>query len=230
MNTVAIVDYGRGNLFSVKQACARNNLHVEITSSKKKILSADAVILPGVGAFSDAMESLRQLDLVSVLREAATSGKPFLGICLGMQLMMTESHEFGLHQGLGLIEGSVVRFESFDDANPEASAQKLKVPQVGWNQIYPNGNKPWANTLLDGLDSGALMYFVHSYYPQPQDSDITLSVSPYGETEFCSSLRRGSLFGCQFHPERSGHIGLRLYENLSHLIANTVNTNESRSD
>ena len=204
---VAIVDYGLGNLFSVKHACEHVGIPAEITSDKKKILNANGVILPGVGAFGDAMQSLRKLDLVSVLKELASADKPFMGICLGLQLLMEESHEFGLHRGLGILKGNVIRFDS-----PREGRRALKVPQIGWNQIH--SSHPWTETPLSGLKEGEFMYFVHSYVVQPDDRGVILSQSNYGSVEFCSSIHRGRLFACQFHPEKSGPAGLKIYENF----------------
>jgi|TARA_B100001964_G_C14261974_1_gene616172 glutamine amidotransferase len=212
---VAIVDCGLGNLYSVKQACAQVGLHANITSSKQEILAANAVILPGVGAFGDAMTALRTLDLVSVLRDVAASPRILVGICLGLQLLMTESYEFGRHEGLGVVEGSVVHF-----GKPREDQRLLKVPQIGWNRIYKNAadqanySDPWANSFLDGLVDGEHMYFVHSYIVQPQDPDVIISTSCYGDVEFCSSLKHRNVFACQFHPERSGPLGLKVYRNL----------------
>ncbi len=213
---VAIVDYGLGNLYSVKHACTQMGLPAIITSSRQEILDADAVILPGVGAFRDAMNTLHQLDLVSVLRDMAASPKPLVGICLGVQLLMTESYEFGCHKGLGIIEGPVVRFR-----NPVEGMRRLKIPQIGWNHIYkvvPGEDAtrdPWTDTLLAGLADEEYMYFVHSFIVQPQDASVVLSVSRYGHIEFCSSLQYRNVFACQFHPERSGVEGLKIYRNLA---------------
>jgi glutamine amidotransferase len=213
-----------GNLFSVKQACEHAGLRALITASRQEIVAADGVILPGVGAFGDAMETLARLDLVSVLRDIAASSKPLLGICLGMQLLMTESHEFGRHRGLGIIQGEVVRLEVAVDG-----LRMLKVPQVGWNRIYavglgdqrdgpgPNGTL-WKSQLLEGLADGEYQYFVHSFYPIPVDASVVVSTTRYGPTDFCSSFRLGSVFACQFHPERSGPAGLRIYRNLAELM------------
>jgi len=214
---VAIVDYGMGNLFSVKHACEHTGMEARITSCRQTILAADAVLLPGVGAFGDAMEVLAKLDLISVLRDVAASGKPLVGICLGMQLLMSESHEFGLHRGLGIIEGEVTRLvESLD------GGRQLKVPHIGWNRIYAparpseEGKGPrWNDSLLDGAPEGECMYFVHSFYPQPVDARVILSTTRYGPIEFCSSLRYRNVSAFQFHPERSGPQGLRIYDHLA---------------
>jgi len=210
---VAIVDYGMGNLFSVRQACEHAGLDVSITSAREEILNADAVILPGIGAFGDAMATLSRLDLVGVLRDVAASGKALIGVCLGLQLLMTESFEFGRHKGLGIIEGQVVPFD-----NPKEGARKLKVPQVGWNSVHRVGNgqeEAWENSPLAKLRDGEFMYFVHSYIVQPEDKRVVLSVSRYGQIEFCSSIHSQNIFACQFHPERSGREGLKIYRNLA---------------
>lgn len=214
---IAIVDYGMGNLFSVKHACESVGLNASITASRQEILTADAVILPGVGAFGDAMATLDRLQLVDVLRQVAASGKPLVGICLGMQLLMTRSYEFGCHQGLGIVEGEVVRFQG----SAEGSA-RLKVPQVGWNHIYGTGNASWQTSFLDGLEDREFMYFVHSFYAKPADTTLILSKTRYGFIEFCSSLNQGNVFACQFHPERSGPQGLRIYQNLAERITGRI--------
>ncbi len=220
--SVAIVDYGLGNLFSVRQACDHTGMRGFLTSAAREIMSADVVILPGIGAFGDAMASLGRLDLVEPLREVAASGKPLFGICLGLQLLMEESHEFGLHRGLGIVQGDVVTFDG-----PAESGRPLKVPQVGWNRIFrtaTEGASPadvWENSPLQGLADGEFMYFVHSFYVRPQDSSLVLSFSRYGDVEFCSSLKAGNIFACQFHPERSGPEGLRIYRNVASTVKPT---------
>jgi len=210
---VAIVDHGLGNLFSVKHACNKVGIDAEITNSKKEISHSDAVILPGVGAFGDAMRTLRRLDLIETLLEFALS-KPFMGICLGMQLLMSESPEFGCQEGLGIIKGKTIRFDNPTDDNGKI----LKVPHVGWNRVCQIHDQEWEDTLLKGLDNNEFMYFVHSFYIKPDDSDVVLSVSRYGNVEFCSSLRSKNIFACQFHPERSGEKGLLIYRNLLTLV------------
>lgn len=213
---VAIVDHGLGNLFSVARACEAVGLEPAITSEARVIAGADAVILPGVGAFGDAMDTLRRLDLVSPIHDTVAAGRPMIGICLGVQLLMTESCEFGHHQGLGLISGQVVPLRGRrDDGRP------LKVPHVGWSAIHARdgaASEHWSGTPLEGLPSGGLAYFVHSYVVVPEDPEVVLSTTQYGDVEFCSSLRRGSLFACQFHPERSGPDGLRVYANLRRML------------
>tara|TARA_Y100000588_G_scaffold386951_1_gene483624 strand:- start:1844 stop:2596 length:753 start_codon:yes stop_codon:yes gene_type:complete len=234
----AILDYGLGNLFSVGNACEFVGMRPVVTSSAREILSADLVILPGVGAFADAMAALKKLDLVQPLLEVASLKKPLFGICLGMQLLMTESHEFGHHEGLGLIEGSVVSLDQpksesdpDDRSEDELDKSRVKIPQVGWNRIFcfqnnDNDTKdsnteyvPWAGTALKGLSDGEYMYFVHSFYAKPRNPDVVISTSKYGNVEFCSSLRHESIFACQFHPERSGPMGLNIYRNIAESLA-----------
>lgn len=211
---VAIIDYGLGNLFSVKHACHWAGMEATITSNKAAILAADVVILPGVGAFGDAMHSLHSKDLVGPIRDVAASGKMLVGICLGLQLMMSESEEFGHHKGLGLFEGSVVRFEKPQDGNGKI----LKVPEIAWNRVLVSPSQPeWNGTPLEGIAPGAYMYFIHSYYVQPREASACFNLSRYGHIEYCSAMRRDNIFACQYHPERSGPEGLKVYGNLAKL-------------
>jgi glutamine amidotransferase len=217
---VVIVDYGMGNLFSVRRACQTIGLEADITTSMAAVLRASAIILPGVGAFGVAMENLRNLGLVDVLKEAVAEGKPLLGICLGMQLLMTESREFGHHQGLGIIQGDVAKL-------PEGMSGgcRLKVPQVGWNGIHSvpgdlggdGRGSHWGGTVLQGLADGEYQYFVHSFYCRPVDRAV-LSRTQYGLFQFCSAVRQNNVQGCQFHPERSGPQGLQVYKNFASIV------------
>lgn len=217
---VAIVDYGMGNLFSVLRACQTVGLAAEITNSPTAVRQAPAIVLPGVGAFGVAMDNLRDLGLVEVIRTAVENGRPLLGICLGMQLLMEESWEFGRRKGLGIIQGDVVKL-------PEGvnGRYRLKVPQVGWNGIHPvgcgqmieRGETSWTGTVLEGLTSGEYLYFVHSYYCRPEASAV-LALTEFGSLPFCSAVRRGNVQGCQFHPERSGPQGLQIYKNFASIV------------
>jgi glutamine amidotransferase len=213
---VAIVDYGLGNLYSVKNACRQVDLDAEISSSADVLLRADGVVLPGIGAFGHAMATLRRLDLVEPLKDVAASGKPVMGVCLGLQLLMRESYEFGTHKGLGLIEGTVEPL-----GQPEQYGSRLKVPHVGWTRVHAAA-RPWSDTGLDGVSVDSYMYFVHSYCVKPVDATVVLSVSHYGDVTFCSSVQVGALFACQFHPERSGRLGLTMYRNLQRAVARTA--------
>lgn len=215
--TAAIVDYGLGNLFSVKHACAYAGMQGIITADKAEILSADVVILPGIGAFGDAMTALHKLDLISLLQDMVTQDRLMLGVCLGLQLLMGESHEFGIHEGLGIIKGAVVRFQNpvtTIGVGENQTTRTLKVPQIGWNRICQPAPDAWDNTPLAGLRDGEYMYFVHSFYAQPADPGVIMATSNYGGIEFCSALRYRNVFACQFHPERSGPPGLHIYQNI----------------
>ncbi len=207
---VAIVDYGLGNLRSIEQACVHAELDPVITADAATIMSAPAVILPGMGAFGDAMATLHRLDLVAVLRDVAQTPATLVGICLGVQLLMTESFEFGRHPGLNIIEGEVVRLDG-----GRQGARRLKVPQIGWNRIRRVEPDGWKAELLHGVEDGEYMYFVHSYVVRPATPHVIVSKTTYGDDEFCSSLSYRNVFACQFHPERSGMPGLQIYRNLA---------------
>lgn len=214
---VAIVDCGMGNLFNVRRACEHVGLPAAITASPADVRAAAAIILPGVGAFGDAMAALSANGLVGTLREYAASGRPLVGICLGMQLLMDESSEFGRHQGLGIIPGSVVRLE-----DPTPGQEKLKVPQVGWNRMFRAqavDDDTWGGSLLSGLPDGVFMYFGHSYHVIPDDPALVVAMTEYGGIRFCSALQQRNIFACQGHPERSGEQGLQVYRNLSGRLA-----------
>jgi imidazole glycerol-phosphate synthase subunit HisH len=208
--TVAIIDYGMGNLYSVQRACEHLGVEAAITGSADVLLSAEAAILPGVGAFGDAMGNLKERGLAGPIKEFIASGRPFMGICLGLQLLMSESEEFGVHEGLNIFAGKVVKFP----AGPG-----IKVPQVGWNKIKraPAG-AGWEASLLRGVREEEFMYFVHSFYVVPAGGEAVLSVSSYEGVNYCSSLQRGNVFACQFHPEKSAGRGLKIYQNFAGLI------------
>ena len=210
-NKIVIIDFGMGNLFSIKLACESAGLKCLITDQKKDILEAGGVILPGVGAFGDAMAYLKKFDLIGPLKDFIDSGRPFLGICLGMQLLMSESEEFGRHKGLNIIQGSVVRFPL-----QSSQGEKIKVPQVGWNQIFPR-DKTQENfsqtSPLKGSKKGEYMYFVHSFYVKPAEENLIVSLTDYEGTLYCSSLQKGNIFAAQFHPERSAKQGVQIYKN-----------------
>jgi len=195
---IAIIDYGLGNLESVKYALDRLGRASELTSDPERIVSADGVILPGVGAFGRAMEMFRQMGLVDPARRAAASGRPFMGICLGQQLLLSESEEHGRHEGLGIIPGKVVRFE-----------RDLTVPHMGWNELRREASCP----LLEGIDDESFFYFAHSYYVVPDDPAAAVGTTEYGR-RFASVIQTGRVFGTQFHPEKSGPVGLRMLSNF----------------
>lgn len=214
---VAIIDYALGNLYSIKHACEHVGLDAIITSSRDDILQSDGVILPGMGAFGEAMQTLYKLDLVSVLQDYSVSNRPLIGVCLGIQLLLSESFEFGHHQGLGIIEGEVIPLN-----RPSEGDRQLKIPQVGWNQI--RAARSWDGTPLEKLSNNEYMYFVHSFVPRPKNSEVVLSVTNYGDVEFCSSLQSKNVFACLFHPERSGIVGLKIYQQIAYKIKQFAQT------
>jgi glutamine amidotransferase len=201
---IVIVDYGSGNLRSVQMGLARAGFSATISHDPQGIADASHLIVPGVGAFSDCMRNLSELDLLSPIRDAIRAGKPYLGICLGFQILFTEGMEFGSSPGLNLVAGSVVRF-------PEGP---LKVPHMGWNQIRIEKPHP----VLEGVPDGAHFYFVHSYYPAPTEDTWVAATTEYG-VRFPSAIGRDNLFACQFHPEKSQSVGQRLLGNFARLKA-----------
>lgn len=196
---IAIVDYGMGNLHSVSKAVERLGYQPLVTGEREELLAADGIILPGVGAFGDAMEQLREASLDSVMKEAAESGKPLLGICLGMQLLFSRSEEHGKYEGLDILPGSVVRFAGGD----------YKVPHMGWNSLQFEKRE---HPLFAGLEEGHV-YFVHSYHVLPEVQADLLAVTDYGQP-VTVIVGRGSVYGMQFHPEKSGELGMSLLRNF----------------
>ena len=207
MASVAIIDYGMGNLHSIAKAVqhADHNVSVRVTDDPAAILSADRVVFPGVGAIRDCMAALHERGLVPVLGEVAAT-RPMLGICLGMQALLDESEENDLTPCLGLISGRVVRFQ---DGLTDASGQLLKIPHMGWNQVSPMVDHP----LWDGIARDAWFYFVHSFYVRPSSSIDIAATTNYPEP-FASALTHGNIFAVQFHPEKSQTAGLRLLANF----------------
>lgn len=200
---IAIVDYQMGNLRSVQKALEKVGHAAEITSDPQVLGRADKIILPGVGAFRDAIAELRGRDLAGPIKDAIEAGKPFLGICLGLQLLFDVSHEDGEYEGLGIVSGEVIRFQ----LPPE-----YKVPHMGWNQAKIVRRAP----ILDGIEEGAHFYFVHSYYVVPTDRDLVAIEAEYPDP-FCAMVWRDNLFATQFHPEKSQANGLRLLKNFAEL-------------
>lgn len=203
----AIIDYGMGNLFSIKQACLHVGIEATVTKDKADIQAADIVILPGVGAFGSAMEELRKQGLDIIIKEAANTGKIIFGICLGMQLLFTKSLEFGEHEGLNLIPGTV------NNLRDKVSASH-KIPNIGWHKIKTQHE----GGLLKSLDDEPSMYFVHSYYVAPDDEQVISSTIELDDFSFCASVQYQNIIGCQFHPEKSGERGLSIYRALKDLI------------
>lgn len=215
MVSAAVVDYGFGNLFSVRQACLRAGMAAKITAEASDVEGADVVVLPGVGAFGDAMDSLRSLGMVEPLRAVPERGGILLGVCLGLQLLMSESEEFGRHKGLGIVQGDVVRLNPGQDG--------LKVPHIGWAPIEPVA--AWGGTALESVPVHTYMYFLHAYRARPASRDSVLSTTRYGEIDYCSSLHLRNVFATQFHPERSGPAGLRIYAAVARMAGQEEEAN-----
>jgi len=203
---IAIIDYGMGNLRSVQKGFEKVGHKAIVTSDPATIKDASHVVLPGVGAFPDCMRNLDEKGLLDIVPKVINSGRPFLGICLGLQLLFTESEEFGIHKGLDIIKGRVVKFD-FSAQSLEAS--HLKVPHMGWNTVAVKRRPP----AMEGIDEGAYFYFVHSYYVVPEDEKVVATTTAYG-VEFASSIWKDNLFATQFHPEKSQEKGLRILKNF----------------
>jgi glutamine amidotransferase len=207
---VVVIDYGLGNVRSILNALDKIGVIAKLSNDKQEILEADRIILPGVGAFSHGMQNLHKHSLVSVLKEFASTGKPMLGICLGMQMLLSESEEFGETQGIGLIPGRVVKL-------PTKDASQEKLPHVSWNEVRLS-SIGWEGTVLNDIEPNSDMYFVHSYVAVPDNKDYILATTEYSGHEFCSSVKKDNVYGCQFHPEKSSILGLKIIENFIRLI------------
>lgn len=205
---IAIIDYGMGNLRSVQKGFEKIGAEALVTSNPNDLLAADRVVLPGVGAFRDCIHNLEQGGFIEPIQKVIAAGKPFLGICLGLQLLFSESEEFGLHKGLDIIPGRVTRFpEGMTEA-----AEKLPVPHMGWNQISIKGEQP----LFQGIADSSNVYFVHSYFVTPQDPAVVAATCTYG-IEFCAAIRKDNVMATQFHPEKSQAIGLQMLKNFAEM-------------
>jgi len=203
---VAVIDYGAGNLLSVQRGLERCGAKVILTADPEKILATKRVVLPGVGAFSSAMHSLNSLGLVAVVRELVKRKTPLLGICLGMQLLLEESDEFNLTAGLGLIPGRVI-------ALPEITTlgESQKIPHIGWGTLQPSNERAgWQKTLLADNRQGEAVYFVHSFMAVPSNSEHRIADCLYGGHQIAAMIGREQITGCQFHPEKSGEVGLKV--------------------
>jgi len=198
---IAIVDYGAGNLRSVTNAIAKLGYQAKITSSPVEVLNARAVILPGVGAAADTLKSLKALGLASPICQLIAEGRPFFGVCVGLQVLFAGTEEGGRHECLGVIAGRVRRLPS-----------GLKIPHMGWNQVTQRVSHP----VFDGIPDEANFYFAHSYYVEPDDKSLVAGETEYG-IKLCSVIAQGNLVGTQFHPEKSGQVGLRFYDNFIRL-------------
>lgn len=202
---IQIVDYGMGNLRSVQKAFERLGVSAAICTRPEDLAGCEKLVLPGVGAFRDAIAELRRQEFVEPIKRHIAAERPFLGICLGLQLLFDVSHEDGSWQGLGVVPGEVVRFREGPD---------LKVPHMGWNRLAPTHESP----LLAGIPGDSYFYFVHSYYVVPRDASMVAGRTEYGET-FTAMIERGRMFATQFHPEKSQQFGLRLLDNFARMKA-----------
>jgi imidazole glycerol-phosphate synthase subunit HisH len=210
MNKVAVIDYGMGNLHSVSKALESlgSDIHVDITSDAARILAADRIVFPGVGAIRDCMAEIRRLGIDHIVRDAIAAGKPVLAICVGMQALMNSSEENGHVDCLGILPGEVKRFGG-SGVLLDQQGQRLKVPHMGWNNVQ----QTFAHPLWQGIDDNSRFYFVHSYYVEPADQNQLAGESEYGH-RFAAALSKDSLFAVQFHPEKSQHCGLQLLRNF----------------
>jgi glutamine amidotransferase len=199
---IAIIDYGAGNLRSVVNAVSKLGYQSKVTSRPAEVLNAQAIILPGVGAAADTIENLKRLGLVSPIQQFIAEGRPFLGICLGLQILFSGTEEDGGHECLNIIPGRVRKLPSGQ-----------KIPHMGWNQVKQRVSHP----VFDGIPDGANFYFVHSYYVEPDDQSLVAGETEYG-LPFCSAIARGKLVATQFHPEKSGEVGLKVYDNFFKMV------------
>ena len=212
---ITIIDYGIGNLRSIEKAFERVGAEVLRTDDPEALARAERLVLPGVGAFGACINEVRRRGLEAPIHDAVAQGVPFLGVCVGMQLLFDESEEMGRHTGLGVLPGRVVRFAGHtvpDGGSPDAEAEALKVPHMGWNTLMPQRPSP----LLAGLPETAYFYFVHSYYCAPARPADVLAATDYGKT-FAAIVGHGNVFGVQFHPEKSQQNGLRILKNFAAL-------------
>ncbi len=210
---VTVIDYGVGNILSVTRALQQFGADVSIASSNSEIRKSTRVVLPGVGAFPNAMKSLSRLNIVDTIVEMSGSGTPILGICLEMQLLFEESYEQNPTTGLSLIPGYVERVQKDDDLE-----KLIKVPHIGWSEINkPSEGKEWRNTILQSVEEGSFAYFVHSYGCHPRERVDVLAVTQYCDLEIIAAVQRENVIGCQFHPEKSGENGLKILESFMNL-------------
>jgi glutamine amidotransferase len=214
---VAVVDYGMGNVFSVMHALKHVGLDAVLSREPDDLARAHGIVIPGVGAMPDAMQTLRTQGLVDCLISQGQAGKPILGICLGFQLLMDTGTEFGTHAGLGLIPGQVLPLPEEHDID----GHSLPVPNVRWSPLSLVPQNDLSPHPFDNLSRGDELYFVHSYYVSPTDKSILVAKTHFGEFSYCAAARVGNVYGCQFHPERSGEIGLTVFHRFATILADS---------
>lgn len=207
---VGIIDYGLGNLYSVVKACEFVGINTVLVTEKESLDSLDGLILPGVGAFGNAMERLREKDFINSIKDKAEKGVPLLGICLGMQLLMSFGEEFGHNEGIGLIPGKVIKFS-------DSQLHDLKIPQIQWNKIKINALN---DCLFTDIPNNTFFYFLHSYYVIPNEKEVISATANYKGEEYCCALQKNNIFGTQYHPEKSSIQGLKIFNNFKNYILN----------
>ena len=211
MQKITLIDYDMGNTFSVTRALESFGCEVEFSNDPSIIENSSKLVLPGVGAFEDGISNLKSLNLDKAIINFVNKGNPILGICVGMQLMMSRSEAHGNHEGLNIVEGDVLRFDESKSEN-----NKFKIPQIGWNQLNIKSNLS-KSKILSAMNEEPNMYFLHSYFVDPLDKDIVLAETSYGENTFCSAFEDNNIYGFQFHPEKSAEDGLQLLKNFIEL-------------
>jgi len=211
---IVIIDYDVGNVRSIINALKKVGIDSILSNKEDEIMSADGIILPGVGAFAHGMDKLNQYNLIKIITEYTNTNKPLLGICLGMQMLLDESEEFQNTKGLGLISGKVIKL-------PVQNSSYEKLPHVSWNEIKKQ-NINWNDTILDKVEQQSDMYFVHSFIANPTNQNEILSTTEYSDYQFCSSVKKGNIYGCQFHPEKSGEKGLKIIENFIKICKESI--------
>lgn len=215
MTSIVVIDYGIGNIKSICRALEKSGANVNLTNNHERVLSSDGVVLPGVGAFPHAMNRLQSLGLEQLLHKYANTGRPILGICLGMQMLFDESTEFGVTKGLGLIPGKVQKLEVLDK-------QYKKLPHMSWSEVMFQYSTMPRQAILSGIQNNENMYFVHSYYTKPINDKDVISTTFYSGFEYCSTVKHKNIYGCQYHPEKSATAGLKIIKNFVDICRNKL--------